>query len=223
MKLLRRMNVEPPQSEEARGAALFEMYLETTRAAWAKHDSDELDPADGLALLSANHFLQHWADSGKSKAPSPVVVLGILVSPIILYRSIKFVAPSHLGARVCFDSQYPQLSIPCPPHSIIQISGYVFLIVAISLPNPCWVSGALSLARQHYQKLNVRTLQHETLSHFILERGTSLSTVNDGDLAMIQEALDASTIYQENTNEVGADCALSLQAFSDLRGISSDS
>lgn len=35
-----------------------------------------------------------------------------------------------------------------------------------------------------------------------MDRATTWSAANDGDLGMIQEALDASQIYQDNTIEV---------------------
>lgn len=63
-------------------------------------------------------------------------------------------------------------------------------------------AGAQPLALKHYKHLRIRSLQHETLSHFIMDRVTSWSCANDGDLRMIHEALEASQIYQDNTLEV---------------------
>ena len=63
-------------------------------------------------------------------------------------------------------------------------------------------AGAHSLAKQHYKQLRVRSLQHETLSHLIMDRATTWCIANDGDLGMIQEALEANQIYQDNIVEV---------------------
>jgi N-terminal acetyltransferase B complex non-catalytic subunit len=64
-------------------------------------------------------------------------------------------------------------------------------------------TGAHSLAKHHYRQLHVRSLQHETLSHFIMDRATTWCIASDGDLGMIQDALDAGQIYQDNIVEVG--------------------
>lgn len=61
--------------------------------------------------------------------------------------------------------------------------------------------GAHSLAKKHYAALNLRTLQNETLSHFIMDRATTWCVANDGDLGMIQEALDVSGVWQDNVVE----------------------
>jgi hypothetical protein len=61
------MGADASQSEDARGIAVFQMYLEATRAPWASSAGDDLNPADGLALLAANHFVQHWSNSGRGE------------------------------------------------------------------------------------------------------------------------------------------------------------
>jgi hypothetical protein len=55
------------QSENEEGVKTFQMYLDAVRNGEPSHDLDELDPADGLALLSANHFVTEWVAGGRGK------------------------------------------------------------------------------------------------------------------------------------------------------------
>ena len=90
-----------------------------------------------------------------------------------------------------------------PDRSTNARRSFSFLLLSLctSLSAPRH-QGAQSLAVSHYKRLRIKTVQHETLSHFILNRGSTFSTANNGDLGMIQEALEASQIYQDNGMEV---------------------
>lgn len=44
---------------------MFQMYLDAVRNGQTSHNVDELNPADGLALLSANHFVTEWVSAAR--------------------------------------------------------------------------------------------------------------------------------------------------------------
>ena len=44
---------------------MFWTYLDAVRNDAISRVSDELDPADGLALLSASHFIMEWVAGGR--------------------------------------------------------------------------------------------------------------------------------------------------------------
>lgn len=91
LKLLRFMEPEL-QSESSQGVKLFQMYLEATRTGESSRDPDELDPADGLALLAANHFTSEWAAGNKGELISPsfgvYLLIPFKVSLVPLHQAI---------------------------------------------------------------------------------------------------------------------------------------
>jgi N-terminal acetyltransferase B complex non-catalytic subunit len=50
--------------------------------------------------------------------------------------------------------------------------------------------------------MNVKQVQNDTLSHFILSRATTFSLAASGDLSFATEALESSHIYISNSQEV---------------------
>lgn len=65
------------------------------------------------------------------------------------------------------------------------------------------VTGAPSLALDHYRTINVKQIQNDTLSHFILSRASLFSLSSTGDLTYSSECLESSQIYMNNSQEVG--------------------
>ncbi|KAE9409642.1 actin cytoskeleton organization protein [Gymnopus androsaceus JB14] len=61
--------------------------------------------------------------------------------------------------------------------------------------------GAPSAALEHYRLLNVKQVQNDTLSHFILSRCSTFSLASSGDLTYSTECLEASQIYISNSQE----------------------
>lgn len=64
------------------------------------------------------------------------------------------------------------------------------------------LSGAPALALAHYRAMNVKQVQHDTLSHLILTRATTFSLAATGDLTYPSECLESSQIYLVNSQEV---------------------
>lgn len=50
--------------------------------------------------------------------------------------------------------------------------------------------------------MNVKQVQNDTLSHFILARASTFSLAANGDLTLTQEIEQASSIYASNSSEV---------------------
>ncbi|KAI0065400.1 TPR-like protein [Artomyces pyxidatus] len=62
--------------------------------------------------------------------------------------------------------------------------------------------GAPQPALEHYRLLNVKQVQNDTLSHYILNRASDFSLAASGDLTYASECLESSQIYLSNTQEV---------------------
>ncbi|KAF8308096.1 hypothetical protein DL93DRAFT_2159228 [Clavulina sp. PMI_390] len=80
--------------------------------------------------------------------------------------------------------------------------------------------GAHAVALEHYKLLRIRSVQHETLSHYLMDRSTTWSAANDGDLTLHDAAVEVSAIYQENANETPEMLAKALlfEKYSQVQG-----
>lgn len=67
-------------------------------------------------------------------------------------------------------------------------------------PDP--ITGAPSLALEHYRAINVKQVQNDTLSHFILSRASTFSLAATGDLTYSSECIESSQVYMANSQEV---------------------
>ena len=65
--------------------------------------------------------------------------------------------------------------------------------------------GAASSALEHYRGLNLKQIQHDTLSHLILSRASYFSLIATGDLTYSTECGESSQIYVANSSEVRRD------------------
>lgn len=73
----------------------------------------------------------------------------------------------------------------------------------------CTHSGAPSLSLHHYRLMNVKQVQNDTLSHFILARASTFSLASNEDFTYTQECEQASSIYIANSTEVAVPLFLS--------------
>jgi len=62
--------------------------------------------------------------------------------------------------------------------------------------------GAPSLALEQYRALQVKQIQHDTLSHLILSRASTFSLAATGDLTLATECIESTQIYLSNSQEV---------------------
>ncbi|KAJ7774915.1 actin cytoskeleton organization protein [Mycena metata] len=63
--------------------------------------------------------------------------------------------------------------------------------------------GAPAAALEHYRFLQIKQVEHDTLSHSVLSRASTFSLAASGDLTFITECLEASHIYISNMQETG--------------------
>ena len=68
--------------------------------------------------------------------------------------------------------------------------------------------GAPSLALEHYRNINVKQVQNDTLSHFILSRASTFSLAATGDITYTTECMESSRIYLSNSEEVSGNYVL---------------
>lgn len=138
----------------------------------------ELQPADDLAILAAQVYVNMFVlDNAMAHLHNAVVILEYASkkSPQSYQIHLELVRIYRLlGMFVCFRPLMPYIS---------------FLI------------GAPQLALDHYRLLNVKQVQNDTMSYFILSRATNFSLAASGDLAYVSECLESSHIYFSNSQE----------------------
>ena len=124
-----------------------------------------------------------------------------------------------LGVR--FATEQAELLDTLAPHPGISSSRYdvALLILAISAHQTFCIA-APSLALQHYRAMNVKSVQNDTLSHYVLSHASTFSLASNGDITFTQECVEASQIYMANSSEVGCSVQsicfrLCLMPFSD--------
>lgn len=86
---------------------MFRTYLDAVRNGAISRDLDELDPADGLALLSASHFIAEWVAAGKGK---PVTgTFGATVAHLEI-RSPRTNTSGNPCLGICIETESSRLS-----------------------------------------------------------------------------------------------------------------
>ncbi|KAF8910991.1 actin cytoskeleton organization protein [Gymnopilus junonius] len=63
--------------------------------------------------------------------------------------------------------------------------------------------GASNAALEHYRAMQVKQVQHDTLSHLILSRASTFSLSATGDITLSTECLESTQIYLSNSQETG--------------------
>ncbi|KAJ6502477.1 actin cytoskeleton organization protein [Mycena sanguinolenta] len=63
--------------------------------------------------------------------------------------------------------------------------------------------GAASMALEHYRNMQIKQIEYDTLSHFVLARSSTFSLAASGDLTLATECIESSQIYISNTQDTG--------------------
>ncbi|KAF7363508.1 Actin cytoskeleton organization protein [Mycena sanguinolenta] len=63
--------------------------------------------------------------------------------------------------------------------------------------------GAASMALEHYRAVQIKQIEYDTLSHFVLARSSTFSLAASGDLTLATECIESSQIYLSNTQDTG--------------------
>ncbi|KAI0780924.1 actin cytoskeleton organization protein [Trametes elegans] len=149
-----------PEAESQRAARYLDGYLEGLRLG-KDLPSYDLQPADDLAILSAQAFVNSWKQSGDES---------------FLYNAAALLEYAIARSKMSYQ-------------------------IRLHLVRIYRLLGAASLALEHYRSINVKQVQNDTLSHFILSRASTFSLSSIGDLTYTTECLESSRIYLSNSEE----------------------
>ncbi|KAJ7285761.1 actin cytoskeleton organization protein [Mycena rebaudengoi] len=150
-------------SSEAEHVALYiRQYLEGLKLG-ARLPVTELQPADDLAILAGNVFVNMWKMSGDNN---------------YLYNAVTLLEFALTKSKQSFQTR------------LMLIRIYRLL-------------GAPALALEHYRAMQIKQVQHDTLSHFLLSRASTYSLAATGDLTYATECVESTQIYVSNTQDTG--------------------
>jgi N-terminal acetyltransferase B complex non-catalytic subunit len=169
--------------ESARVALYTEQYLEGLKLG-ANLPSTELQDADDLVILIGNVLVNLW----KLTSDENYLLKAVTLLEFALTKSKQ-----SFQARLILIRLYRLLGKDIR-HSTCLSEGLCL--------------GTPSLALEHYRAMNVKQIQHETLSHFILSRASTFSLAATGDLTFASECLESTQIYLSNSQEVRTITAL---------------
>ena len=164
--------------ESARVSLYIQQYLDGLKLG-TNLPSTELQIADDLAILSGNVFVNLW----KLTSDEQYLLKAVTLLEFALTRSKQ-----SFQTRLILIRLYRLLGMGVYHSACFSING--------SPP------GAPSLALEHYRAMNVKQVQLDTLSHFILSRASTFSLAATGDLTLATECLETTQIYLSNSQEV---------------------
>ncbi|KAJ7172404.1 actin cytoskeleton organization protein [Mycena filopes] len=151
-----------PTAESDRAALYTKQYLEGLKLG-ASLAPTELQPADDLAILAGNAFVNLWKIDNDEK---------------YLYNAVALLEFALTKSKQSFQTR------------LMLIRIYRLL-------------GAPAMVLEHYRFLQIKQVEHDTLSHFVLSRASTFSLASSGDLTFITECLESSQIYISNMQETG--------------------
>jgi N-terminal acetyltransferase B complex non-catalytic subunit len=144
----------------------------------------DLQPADDLAVLAACALINAHNLTLQNADTPPTTPEE---TQALLFDIITFLEYASLKSRWCHASR--------------------FLLVRLYR-----LLGASSLAYQNYNMANLKSIQHDTLSHNILSRASIFSLGSAGDLTLINECVESSQVYSVNSIDVSAYyCVLAIE------------
>ena len=172
------------EMELARVETYLKYYLEALPLG-AHLPSTELQPADDLALLAGNTLVNLWTltrHDGHLLSASYLLEFGLTKSKQSFLMRLMLIRIYRILGKAL----------------ILLLSLYLVTMHFSIL-------GAPSLALEHYRAMNIKQVQHDTLSHLILSRASTFSMAASGDLTLASECLESTQIYLSNSQEVCQD------------------
>ncbi|KAI0362109.1 actin cytoskeleton organization protein [Trametes cingulata] len=149
-----------PEAESQRAVQYLDAYLEGLKLG-KDLPSYDLQPADDLAILSAQAFVNIWQQTKDES---------------FLYNAAALLEYAIARSKMSYQ-------------------------IRLHLVRIYRLLGAPSLALEHYRSINVKQVQNDTLSHFVLSRASTFSLSSIGDLTYTTECLESSRIYLSNSEE----------------------
>lgn len=166
--------------ESARVEKYLKYYLEALPLG-AQLPSTELQPTDDLALLAGNALVNLWTLTNRDAH--------LLNAVYLLEFGLTKSKQSFLMRLILIR--------------IYRILGKVPFFTTSRLVTMYFsILGAPSLALEHYRAMNIKQVQHDTLSHLILSRASTFSLAATGDLTLASECLESTQVYLSNSQEV---------------------
>jgi len=140
----------------------------------------ELQPADDLAILAGHAFVSLWT---MTKEETHLYNAAVVLEFALTKSRMSF------QIRLLLVRIYRLLG-KCSYH-VGTLGG---------LMNE--FAGAPSLAVEHYRAINIKQVQNDTLSHFLLTRASTFSLCATGDMTYPSECIDSSQIYLSSSQDV---------------------
>jgi N-terminal acetyltransferase B complex non-catalytic subunit len=159
-----------------------DQYFEGLKSG-AELPATDLQPADDLAILAGNVFVTLWKLTSDEN---------------YLCNAVVFLEFALTRSKQSFQIRLMLIRIYRLLGKVVFVSPFTTL----SFPNKSYFVGAPSLALEHYRAMQIKQVQHDTLSHFILSRASTFSLAAMGDLTLVTECLESSQIYLSNSHEV---------------------
>lgn len=169
------------EAEEARVVLYTEQYLDGLKLV-EDLSSTEVHIADDLALLAGNVLVNLWKLTSNDRH---------LFSAVALFEFALTKSKPSFQMRLILIRIYRLLGMS---HS----SGYLVPFINYGIT----VLGAPSLALEHYRILQIKQVQHDTLSHYLLSRASTFSLAATGDLTFATECVESTQVYLTNSQEV---------------------
>jgi len=140
----------------------------------------ELQYADDLALLASNALVNLWK---------------LTQDTLYLFNLVYLLEFALTKSKQAFLARLLLIRV-------YRILGTLFAN-PFDLGFDIYITGAPSLALEHYRAMNIKQVQHDTLSHLILSHASVFSLASTGDLTLATECLESTQIYLSNSQEVG--------------------
>lgn len=184
-----------PDLEASRAKQYVQEYLEGLKLG-VDLPATELQHSDDLAILAAQVYVNLWKlteDDAPLYNAASLLEFGLTRSKHAWQMRLLLVRIYTLLGKCRFRN-----------------TGLMWLKCSIHL------LGAPSLALEHYRGMNVKQVQNDTLSHFVLSRASTFSLAATGDLTYSSECIESSQIYMTNSQEVDFISILSVVSPIDL-------
>lgn len=182
VRKLQRINLVASDISIDSESALASKYIEEYMAGVELGSSlpvTELQPADDLALLAGHAFVSLWTTTKEET---------------YLYNAAVVLEYALTKSRMSFQIRLLLVRI----YRLLGMYPYTLGTLGLTDEN----AGAPSLALEHYRAVNIKQVQNDTLSHFLLTRASTFSLCATGDLTYPSECIDSSQIYLSSSQDV---------------------
>jgi N-terminal acetyltransferase B complex non-catalytic subunit len=193
------IDVAPDEANETREGMRYAAAYFTALPLGKGLPETDLQPADDLALLAVNAYMRAWKLSRAfiKARPQPAFQPNAQVAPRIWKR------PSSSWSSPCGEAGS---NSRCASSSSASTSCWVRKPRAIMQLADTRSLGAPKLALMHYEVLEPKQIQHDTLSHILLTRASAFSLAAIGDATMLSQVASSVRWYRAGEAEAADAC-----------------